>query len=973
MAERFNTRNVKNKEIYDSYMGILRISPNEIMGTDVDDPTQLLNTLYNEDEKRRTVIILSDSDGNILPVTFQPRAFNTTVVERDTTTATDSFKNIDLLNVATIIGIDDGDDSKFTKSKLYVSNEMKCRSTLLLSRTEGEQEAKYRHSNLKILSGGEPSISSKLKTGRGWLLYPTDSPNDDNYFNAKNKHKLFDEKDKNTPRYKQVENSLYSWSRKEHEKAGISNERVIVGNKLITQINEYNEEVPLYYTRDYILGHYDGHQMITGIQNNTTFNSWGIDGTDGSIGKTNYMTKLSWTRFDKLIWDSLEEIITGNVRHIKGRYDELGINEVAAPGIVDKLGLDRSSVEHEYKKFAPILGTEMARGTIVYHAMPFHRYWYHRTRQALRGCIERRKLEMGERVLDKPETTKMDDYIVENDLAANNYAMSDSGAETFHRHEVNTLEAFYKNKLLTPCSMGTVGFAHSLGKNFALCNGRSLRFQNFPNISVTNEIIFNTGEIIGSIPTLDSSNGFSHRTQTDLTGSVISALANSNTLSGSTYAQLPNLFALFEKSPRFIRGLMWRATTDDDVSVNVFNENDGKSNYIPSTDLANPSNGLEIINKDTNGKSVSLRVANKNFSNVNKLNFHTFDHLIEKETHHHKMWSYIEGDEGGMNLVEISKAHCQNTRGGNVINSHKWHSATLMNFDRTYSQTALFTGLSSGIQFEYMFNAGSTGAWNDSGRWASYCAGSGNNVYTGQLYESFTPIPTLGLILFNTSICNNKSQAGDIRGLHPNATRYQDAEGKWHNFEEEAPISVSKQQIEKEGKPTSLIKEYDAQKQRRKFFAMKMNEAEGFIPISWFGKASGYVHLAWSRDERSGSNSSSRNTYHDYKYNVGGYKMAIPKGDYIESAEDGSPVSYWRCMTSIAYINPNKLGVGDIANYINNKRDYNENTDYYDVNCVTQLPKNDTYKNYKYGGVNIKVDETCPTPPYINLLPLIRI
>ena len=100
MAERFNTRNVKNKEIYDSYMGILRISPNEIMGTDVDDPTQLLNTLYNEDEKRRTVIILSDSDGNILPVTFQPRAFNTTVVERDTTTATDSFKNIDLLNVA---------------------------------------------------------------------------------------------------------------------------------------------------------------------------------------------------------------------------------------------------------------------------------------------------------------------------------------------------------------------------------------------------------------------------------------------------------------------------------------------------------------------------------------------------------------------------------------------------------------------------------------------------------------------------------------------------------------------------------------------------------------------------------------------------------------------------------------------------------------------------------------------------------
>lgn len=298
-----------------------------------------------------------------------------------------------------------------------------------------------------------------------------------------------------------------------------------------------------------------------------------------------------------------------------------------------------------------------------------------------------------------------------------------------------------------------------------------------------------------------------------------------------------------------------------------------------------------------------------------------------------------------------------------------------MNFDRTYSQTALFTGIDGyGIQQSYKFNAGSTSAWNDSGKWASYCAGSGNNVYTGQLYESFTPIPTLGLILFNTSICNNRSQAGGARGLHSNATRYRDAEGKWHNINTEAPISVSLDKINNEGRTTELIKEYDAQKQRRKFFAMKMNEAEGFIPISWFGKASGYVHLAWSRDERRRSRPATRNMYHDFKYNVGGYKMAIPMGNYIESSAPGSTtISYWRCMTSIPYINPNKLGVGDIANYINNKRDYNENTDYYDVNCVTQLPKNDTYKNYKYGGVNIKVDETCPTPPYINLLPLIRI
>jgi hypothetical protein len=83
MAENFNTRNVAQKEIYDSYMGILRISPNEINGTEFDDATQLLNTLYDEDKKQRTQIILSDSDGNILPITFQPRAFEQSVIRRN--------------------------------------------------------------------------------------------------------------------------------------------------------------------------------------------------------------------------------------------------------------------------------------------------------------------------------------------------------------------------------------------------------------------------------------------------------------------------------------------------------------------------------------------------------------------------------------------------------------------------------------------------------------------------------------------------------------------------------------------------------------------------------------------------------------------------------------------------------------------------------------------------------------------------
>lgn len=74
--EVFGTRDVKNKEIYDSYMGILRISPNEVYGTDIDDPTELVNSLYNIEKKERTKIILSDSDGNVFnTIYFQPKAF----------------------------------------------------------------------------------------------------------------------------------------------------------------------------------------------------------------------------------------------------------------------------------------------------------------------------------------------------------------------------------------------------------------------------------------------------------------------------------------------------------------------------------------------------------------------------------------------------------------------------------------------------------------------------------------------------------------------------------------------------------------------------------------------------------------------------------------------------------------------------------------------------------------------------------
>lgn len=960
MAERFNTRDVKNKEIYDSYMGILRISPNEVKGTDIDDPTQILNTLYDEDKKERTKIILSDSDGNVLPVNFQPRAFETTVIKRDPKSLVDTASQIDVLNLTTIIGKDDGSDTNFSNSKLYVSNEFKCRSTLIVIRDSTETENSYRKSNFRILSGGEPAISTKIITGRGWLLYPTESPNDGNYFNDKNKHKLFDPEEKSIPRYKQVENTLFTWPRQRHEMFINQDERVIVGNKLITEINDYNEEVPVYYTRDYVLGHYDGHHT----RNKNVSSQWGVNTSEGT---TTYTTKLSWTRFDKLIWDALEEILTGNVRHIKGRYDELGVNEIAGIGITDKIGISGS---HEYKKYAPILGTEMPRGTIVYHAMPFHRYWYHRTRQALRGCIERRKIDLTllkghENALDeKPADTTMDDFIVSKDLSkirttngSGEYAQT-NGENTFHRKEVETLQSFYKNKLITPCSMATVGFSHSLGKNFVLCNGRQLNFQNFPNISISNDQIFDTGGVIGGVSKMNStSKSFTHKTNWNYT--VIGAIKNSTNSTG-TYAKLPNLFALFEKTPRFIRGLMWQSTTSDNITI-VYNDTDGittRTDYTTSNTVSTMS-PQQIV---SNGDKMYTINNKKDLTSVDKLYFHTYDNFVEKEKHKHNLFTSKEGGTTGTNNKQLNYIHCSNTRGGNeTYNKWYWHYGTFLNIDRTYSKTDLFVQ----NYRVYKFNTGV--GWDDGGVYANYCMGSVSNIYNGGFYEKYTPIPNMGLYLFNTSICNNGAAAKHsdgtymARGTHRDCDGFMDAEGTWHKLNKEAPITAT------QTSDNASIVKYDEEKWRRKFYAMKLNEAEGFIPISYYGKASGFMVIAHSRDERSGSKSSSRNTYQDYIYNIGGYKLTRPLGTYNDET------SFWRCLTSIAYLNPNKLGVGDIKKYIDNKKKNDETVNYYDINCVTQLPSQDTYRNYKFGGVKVEVDETCPEPPHMKLLPLIRI
>ena len=158
------------------------------------------------------------------------------------------------------------------------------------------------------------------------------------------------------------------------------------------------------------------------------------------------------------------------------------MDEIADPGIRHKLGFGQGN---EYKDFAPILGTEYARGLISYHAMPFHRYWFHRTKQVLRNFIERKKNNINILSNYNPEDNpSLDDYIISTGLL---YGDAFENNNELIKDEIQNIKSFYDNKLLTPNPMGTVGFIHSLSKNFILCNGNDVTFKNFPNLSLTND------------------------------------------------------------------------------------------------------------------------------------------------------------------------------------------------------------------------------------------------------------------------------------------------------------------------------------------------------------------------------------------------------------------------------------------------------------------------------------------------------
>lgn len=317
-----NLRHVGASEIPDSFRGILRISPNDLE----DDPSNLLTDTTKE-------IFLSDSVGNQLPLSFIPKRFSAIVINRKDV--------INLINLS--IKVD----------KLFVSNELNIKQTLYVELKDDITP---------------PIIFSNNSNAVG---YPFESPDDDKYFNLKNKF--------NFVKSKSWEENVASMPITSDPYKEKNNEQWIKvnGNYL------YNDKRPLLKKRDYVLGarlkdKYDKREMVNSIHNISEL-KYDNEGT---------YTQLSFLPVETLMFSALESEINNKSRTLEqSRYIKFNAENISSEenttdnNLAKTKDFNTGTSKYGLTNKVPIMNAGVQSGTIHYNAIPTHRYFFHLIRQ----------------------------------------------------------------------------------------------------------------------------------------------------------------------------------------------------------------------------------------------------------------------------------------------------------------------------------------------------------------------------------------------------------------------------------------------------------------------------------------------------------------------------------------------------------------------------------------------------------------
>ena len=701
----FNARNVSQKEIYDSYMGILRISPNKIQGKNVDDPTPLLNTLVDFKGihegiglNKQVKVTLSDSDGNQLPIKFIPKVFTTQVMINEF----NATEKRPIINIATEV-----------QGYSYVSNKLTVRSTLLLSNPTQKK------SQLNFILGC--SQSDNVIECDEILSYPIEAPNDDSFFNNKNKFNLFDYRITDKSRAEQMEENLANWTREEYANAKLlySDHHVKINGEFVDTINNHNQYVPILYNKDYVLGTYEGHTV------NKRNDNWISDiGTENAVIKNGKHTRLSWVRFDNLIWQSLEEILQGKVRHTNGRYNGLGIS--ANDDICETLfGGSYSDKIEDLRKTAPILGQGVQDGIVSYTAMPLKRYWFHRCRQVVSN------MEYWQNLVEKSENRKNWQWYNDGGSSWGNYSQQTGWTIKYNKKQLENLQSAFTDGYISAASDAVVAPQHALSRHFIICDGGEINFVNYPNISLKNHNIFSV-KTKGMKAIINDATGLFDVIETQRRKSVHAFIKST-----------PELYVFNERYPRFIRALNWKVNNDWETVDDLKNPNPTSMTSYP--DISNSQNDTtayihtstveEFPHETTGWNDKYSRDAFGNLGidvpkNINecKLHKYSFEFLTDTIPHTHKMFSGIEGGRGDQ---DYSKKEIEYTFRAAGQATHN-------------SEACLWANLCNPFALRTV-------------EWLSYSFDD-NKLF----FDNYTPVPNAGMLVFNSENFNQFNTIGRL-------------------------------------------------------------------------------------------------------------------------------------------------------------------------------------------------------------------
>ena len=839
-----------------------------------------------------------------------------------------------------------------------------------------------------IISGCSPSTVDNTVDGDEILIYPIENPNDDHFFNYRNSEKLFDPAITDKLRHEQMEENLLDWSLdrykqliskhktrikemyssytssddKDKKRYALEGEdpQVKVAGKYINTYNNFNEEIPVLYTRDYILGHYDGHAL-----NKDKYSSVSEKWCHNNKSSDAAITKLSWIRFDNLVWEALDEVLSGKVRHTKGRYDMLGESGKDNYRIDNILfGNGNCSLSTSNTTFlndtAPLLGKGVQEGMIMYHAMPFHRFWFHRCRQIVYNMKRWEKLHN-----DSNTGNTVTDW--------RTYGKGNIS------EDIDVIQDAYKHNLITDCCKASITPHHSLVKDFLLCNGSEVDFYNFPNINLSNYNLLkidNPGKE-AEIVTNGTTTNFPERDSSDTSDTwktgTYKALHNTSGSNGKI--KLPNLYSFTEAYPRFIRSLNWQH--DESDTTVEFNTNAAFTDILTQKDWKYKLHSEKMVNDD--GEVVEINPTDIHSSvgiDIQKpftqygLYYFNYDYLTPHKKHYHKLWSTNPASNGNGDFS------------GRIYVTHGFNSSTSIFHENGKTDYGSTGGLTDNF----------TNPNTTFGRqWFDYCINFGT-----QFFHNFTPIPNLGLMLWNSSIYN--TGGGNYKGTLQSVENGNNSYGFINAQDETVKMSGNFKISEtllgytmsQSNNQMNYIKLNDVRTQRfkRRQQAIKFNEAEGRLPISskGTGQYSIFTRHVSLRKRSWGSNLRGKkwDTEHGNLHikNVTDYKLG---SSTIEEGKFGGEGNIgWICLTSLPYERPEYLGYGNTTAITDAYLDLNSNTqnkksaphDYYINHNVTDKWKPSVVirtTDVKHGGVAIKNNIESPHPSYMNLIPLIRL